>query len=75
MQPDPAALAKRVVGLLEALWGGTMPSSSRVAALVVAEAVERLNDLLAEFRPFLQDRLDNVDRRLGKTLGGFAYLA
>ena len=37
-----------------------------LAALDVTHAIERLNDFLDEFRPFAENSLDNINRRLGK---------
>ena len=73
-QPDPAALDQRLVGLFEALGGGHAAVIVALATLHVADAIERLDDLLDEFGAFAQDRLDNVDRRLGKA-GGVRVLS
>ena len=63
---DPSALDQRLISLLEALGGGDAAIVMSLAAVDVANAVERLHDLLDEFRPFAQDRLDNIDRCVGK---------
>ena len=68
-QANPSALDQRLVSLLEALGGGHAAVVMPLAALDVANAVERLNDLLDEFCALAQHRLDNIDRRLGKARG------
>ena len=63
-QPDPSAFDQRLVGLLEALRGGHAAVVVAFAAFDVADAVQRLDNLLDELRALAEHRLDNVDRRL-----------
>ena len=44
----------------------TEPSVVALAALAVADRVERLQHFLGEFAALAQHRLDRVDRRLGE---------
>ena len=64
---DPAALDQRLVGFLEAFRRGDAAVLVALAALHVADAIERLDDLLGEFRAFAEHRFDDVERGLGET--------
>ncbi len=65
-QTDPAALDQRLIGLLEAFRGRHAAVVMARAAFGVADAIERLDDLLDKLGAFGQHRLDDVERRVGK---------
>jgi hypothetical protein len=65
-QPDPAALAIGLVGLLETRGRRDRAVRVALAALDVADAIERLEHLLAELGALGQDRLDHVGGRVGE---------
>ena len=62
----PAALAIGVVGGLEAFRRRDRAVVVAPAAFLVADAVQRREDLLAQLRAFGEDRLDEVRRRVGE---------
>jgi hypothetical protein len=65
-QPEPAALAVLLKGFLEALRRGHRAVVMTNAAFRVADPVQRLHDVLGEFRPLAEDRFQHVAGRIGK---------
>ena len=66
-EADPAAGGEIAVGLRETRRRGDAAVGVAGAALDVADAVERLEHLLAELRALAEDGLDHVGRRVGET--------
>ena len=63
----PAGRAKRRIGVLESARRGHGAVVGPFAALKVARAVQRLNNFLAEFCTFAQDRFDEIRRGIFET--------
>jgi hypothetical protein len=64
-QPDPAAFAELVIGLLEAL-GRAHDAVLKMAAFGVAGEVERLDFVLAKLPGLLHHGFQKIGRRLGQ---------
>ena len=62
----PAAFAILIVGSLEALRRRHRAILVAGATLLVADAVQRMENVLRELRTFLEDRLQHVGRRVGE---------
>jgi hypothetical protein len=64
---DPAALDDLLVGLLEAGGRGNAAIGVMRAGFLIADAIERGENFLAELRGFAQHRLHHIGRSVGKT--------
>ena len=63
---DPAAFGQPLVGVLESGRRGHRAVRLALAAFLVADAIERRQHVLAEFRRFFEHRLDQIGRGVGK---------
>jgi hypothetical protein len=66
-EADPAALGEPFIGLLESRRGGDAAVLVAVAALLVADAIERREHVLTELCRLREHRFDEVGRGVGET--------
>ena len=66
-KPEPAAFGQLLVSFLETFWGGHPAVVMAGTALEIADAIERLQHLFAEFRSLVQNRLPHIGGGVGKT--------